>query len=90
MLEGEPNDKKYQKKIIDNLVYMVYIYDDTIVVYLNMHGGKDIETISLADTDKAIEDGLRVQTQSSMVHQQSWAVYAPSGKSLLFREGFLI
>ena len=65
LLRGDPSDKDYQKKIIDNLVHKVYVYDDTVVTYLNMQG-KDIETISLAETDKAIES-LMVQTSSIMV-----------------------
>jgi len=48
LLKGDPNDKEYQKKIVDNLAYKVYIYDDKVVTYFNMHG-KDMETISLAD-----------------------------------------
>ena len=90
LLQGDPNDKEYQRKIIDNFVYMVYVYDDSIVTYFNMQGDKGIERISLADTDKAIDEGKSVQTLSSLVHHQeplvsrntnlglfaiSWAIY---------------
>ena len=82
LLRGNPSDKDYQKKIIDNLVHKVYVYDDTVVTYLNMQG-KDIETISLAETDKAIES-LMVQTSSIMVdHNESYT----NGKRYIFKEG---
>ena len=66
LLQGDPNDKAYQKKIIDNLAYKVFVYDDTFVVYLNLQSGNEVQTISLADTDKAIEGLSSVQTQSSL------------------------
>ena len=31
MMQGNPADKEYQKQLIDNLVYKVFVYDDHIV-----------------------------------------------------------
>ena len=47
-------DEEYQKRIIDNLVNAVYIYDDKIVVWFNIKGGKNIEFIDKTATDEAI------------------------------------
>lgn len=66
-LKGDPSDKGYQKKLIDNLVYKVFVYDDHIITYLTFGNDKEIKEISLADTDKAITD-KGVQPLSSLVH----------------------
>ena len=60
--------KEYQKQLIDNLVYKVFVYDDHIITYLTFGNDKDIKEISLADNDKAIT-GLtqRVQPLSLLV-----------------------
>ena len=68
MLKGDPSDKGYQKKLIDNLVYKVFVYDDHIITYLTLGNYKEIKEISLADTDKALS-AIKVQPLSSMVHQ---------------------
>ena len=66
MLKGDPKDKGYQKILIDNLVYKVFVYDDHIITYLTFGNDKEIKEISLADNDKAITD-KGVQPLSSMV-----------------------
>ena len=68
LVKGDPNDKEYQKTLIDNFVYMVYVYDDSVVVYLNLKFGKDMENISLAETNFAIEGTKGVPSQSALVH----------------------
>lgn len=54
------------KKLIDHLVYKVFVYDDTVVTYLTFGNDKEIKEISLADNDKAIDE-LKVQPLSSLV-----------------------
>lgn len=68
LIKGDPNDKEYQKKLINNLIYKVFVYDDTVVTYLIFGNDKEIKEISLADNDKAIT-GLtqRVQPLSLLV-----------------------
>lgn len=63
LLIGDKNDKKYQQKVIDNLVSKVFVSDDNTVVYLNIKGGEKTEAISLEDTKEAIK-AVGVQTQS--------------------------
>lgn len=58
LLKGNPADKDYQRKIIDNLVFMVYIYDDDkikTVSYLDFGVDKNIEKIRLDETNELIE-----------------------------------
>lgn len=61
ILKGDINDKDYQKQIIDHLVSQVYM-----VVYFNIRGGKDIETLTIDDTKEAVK---KVQTQSPIASQ---------------------
>ncbi len=71
MLKGDPADKEYQKTLIDNLVYKVFVYDDHIITYLTFGNEKDIKEISLADNDKAIDE-LKVQPLSSLVREMGF------------------
>lgn len=56
MLKDNPSDKAYQKLLIDNLVYKVFVYDKEIVTYLIFGNDKEIKEISPADNDKAIDE----------------------------------
>lgn len=58
LLKGNPADKDYQRKIIDNLVFAVYIYDDErikTVGYLDFGIDKSIEKIRLDETNEVLE-----------------------------------
>ena len=70
LIKGEPTDKEYQRKIIDNLVFMVYVYDNEIVTYLNFGVDKAIERVRLDETNAAIEGLKNVQTLSPLLHHQ--------------------
>lgn len=71
LIKGEPTDKEYQRKIIDNLVFMVYVYDNEIVTYLNFGVDKAIERVRLDETNAAIEGLKNVQTLSPLLHHKS-------------------
>ena len=70
LIKGEPTDKEYQRKIIDNLVFMVYVYDNEIVTYLNFGVDKTIERVRLDETNAAIKGLKNVQTLSPLLHQR--------------------
>ena len=70
LIKGDPNDKEYQKKLIDNLVYKVFVYDDTVITYLTFGNDKEIKEIDLADNDKVLS-AIKVQSLSSLVHQNA-------------------
>ncbi|MCM1297182.1 MAG: recombinase family protein [Muribaculaceae bacterium] len=72
LLKGDPADEEYQKKIIDNLVFMLYIYDDDkfdIVGYFNIKVDKSIEKVRLEETNAVLERLRNVQTQSAIASQ---------------------
>lgn len=63
ILKGDVNDKDYQKQIIDHLVSQVFVSDDNTVIYFNLRGGKDTETLTVDDTKTAVNNAKRVRTQ---------------------------
>ena len=65
LITGDPNDKEYQKKLIDHLVYKVFVYDDTVITYLTFGNDKEIKEIDLADNDKVLS-AIKVQSLSSL------------------------
>ncbi len=75
LLKGDPNDKDYQKQIIDNLVFMVYIYDGEgvkTVGYLDLGVDGNIEKIRLDETNEVLErlkgaKGVQTLTQKRQV-----------------------
>ena len=69
ILKGDVNDKDYQKQIIDHLVSQVFISDDNTVIYFNLRGGKDIETLTVDDTKNAVNNAKRVRTQLPLARQ---------------------
>ncbi len=74
LLKGDPNDKDYQKQIIDNLVFMVYIYDGEgvkTVGYFDLGVDGNIEKIRLDETNEVLErlKGAKgVQTLTPSLH----------------------
>ena len=70
LLKGNPADKAYQKKIIDNLVFMVYIYDDQhIKTYsvLNLGVLEYAEQKRLSETEEFLEHLKTVSTSATLV-----------------------
>ena len=64
ILQGDIDDIEFRRRLIDNLVYKVYISDDNTYIYFNIKGGKGIEEITFEDTKSALDKENRVQTQS--------------------------
>jgi len=54
-LNGDTTDKAFQKRMIENLVNSVYLYDDQIVIYFSVGNTKDTEPTNKEQTDQIIE-----------------------------------
>jgi len=83
ILKGDVNDKDYQKQIIDHLVSQVFVSDDNTVIYFNLRGGKDIETLTVDDTKTAVNNAKRVRTQLPLARQSK-----PKSNTKVFGLGF--
>ena len=47
---GDPMDESFRKRIIDVFINSVYLYDDRIVVFYNIRGGKQVSYIDLINS----------------------------------------
>ena len=69
ILQGDVEDIEFRRRLIDNLVYKVYVSDDDTYIYFNIKGGNHIEDITLEDTKAALKEVNRVQTQRDPARQ---------------------
>lgn len=70
--------RNIKKRIIDHLVSYVYVEDDDTILYLNIRGGKGIETekVSLSETKKARRN-LKARRTSGVQTQLPTARHGP-------------
>ncbi|MBR1558864.1 MAG: hypothetical protein IJ646_01345, partial [Clostridia bacterium] len=45
---GDPLDEDFRKQIIDVFINSVYLYDDRVIIFYNIRGGKQVSYIDLA------------------------------------------
>lgn len=48
--KGDPADPAFRKRIIDIFINAVYLYDDRIIVFYNIRGGKQVTYTELVDS----------------------------------------
>lgn len=70
ILQGDIEDLEFRRRLIDNLVYKVYVSDDDTYIYFNIKGGNNIEEITLEDTKAALESGIGVQMRRDPLRQR--------------------
>ena len=44
---GDPMDPEFRKRIIDVFINSVYLYDDRVIIFYNIRGGKQVSCIDL-------------------------------------------
>ncbi len=64
---GDNLDLDFQKRIIDVLVNSVYVYDDKIVIYYNVKGGKQVSYIEMCDNIDGLEENGDLENSSEDV-----------------------
>lgn len=47
---GDPLDPEFRKRIIDVFINAVYLYDDRVIIFYNIRGGKQVSFIDLASS----------------------------------------
>ena len=77
ILQGDVEDIEFRRRLIDNLVYKVYVSDDDTFIYFNIKCGNHIEEITLEDTKAALKESHKVLTQRDPACQSLTA--KPSG-----------
>ncbi len=62
---GDPVDADFQRKIIDTFVNSVYVYDDKIVIFYNVRGGKQISYMEVSDAlDEEFSEGSEGESET--------------------------
>ena len=72
LLKGDPNDKDYQRKIIDNLVIKVFVGDGFLSAHLRIGNATEVEDIRLEEVKKALEHIFSVQTLSPLAQRRGF------------------
>lgn len=54
--DGDPMDLDFRRKIIDVFINSVYLYDNRIIIFYNIRGGKQISYIDLAKSYPASKE----------------------------------
>lgn len=52
---GDPLDEAFRQKVIDTFVNSVYLFDDRIIIYYNIKGGKQISYMEMCDDMENLE-----------------------------------
>ena len=69
-LDGDITDKEYQKKVIDYLVWQVFVSDDvTSTFFCIKASNKELERIEFDDFEEDLLSSQKVQTQSPLSRQ---------------------
>lgn len=73
--EGEPDDPRFIKRIVDVFINSVYVYDDKIIIYYNVPGGKPVTYENMLESVSELESGGggtavdSVRILNSLLHQ---------------------
>ncbi len=71
LLQGNPADKDYQKKLIDNLVVKVFVDDGYATVHIKLGNATEVADIRLKEVKKALEHLFNsVQTLSPLARHK--------------------
>ena len=75
LLKGNCDDKAYQKRLVNILIYKVFAYDDCVITYFNFGCDKSNPKQREQETEKLLEylrtePRKKVQPLSSLVHQK--------------------
>lgn len=75
--KGDPLDEEFRKRIIDVFINSVYLYDNRVIVFYSIKGGKQISYIDLIESDAAAEYNVSDLNRS-----------APPARKTLVNQGF--
>jgi DNA invertase Pin-like site-specific DNA recombinase len=63
---GDLFDENFRRRIIDVFVNAVYLYDDRVIVFYNIRGGKQVSYIDMLEaTDEITDDDLSVENKNT-------------------------
>lgn len=54
--KGDLFDMKFRRRIIDTFINSIYLYDDKVIIFYNIRGGKQLSYIDMLDATQEISD----------------------------------
>jgi len=60
---GDPLDMDFRRRIIDVFINSVYLYDDKVVIFYNIKGGKQVSFIEISDEMENLEESSSFNNQ---------------------------
>ena len=54
---GDPSDENFRRRIIDVFINSIYLYDNRVVIFYNIRGGKQVSYIDLINSSDLPADG---------------------------------
>ena len=62
---GDPLDEDFRRRIIDVFINAVYLYDDRIIIFYNIRGGKQVSYMDLISSDDLPSDSSSDKKKAS-------------------------
>ena len=56
--KGDLFDMKFRQRIIDTFINSIFLYDDRIIIFYNIRGGKQVSYIDMLDATKEAPDSV--------------------------------
>ena len=66
---GDPLEEEYRKRIIDAFINSVYVYDDKIVIFFNVKGGKQVSYMEMLEETQDIFEELEKSSHINTLAQ---------------------
>ena len=48
--QGDPTDENFRRRVIDVFINTIYLYDDRVLIFYNIRGGKQVSYIDLLNS----------------------------------------
>ena len=56
--KGDLFDMDFRRRIIDTFINSIFLYDDRVIIFYNIRGGKQISYINMLDATKEAPDSV--------------------------------
>lgn len=63
---GDPADLEFRRRIIDVFINSIYLYDDRIIIFYNIRGGKQVSYIDISNATEEIDAASTPSESSSL------------------------
>lgn len=73
--DGDPSDNDFRRRLVDTFINAVYVYDDRIIIFYNIRGGKHVSFKDLYETLESPIDKENSKPETGSDLESSGRVY---------------